>query len=193
MQLVLSGIGILFILFAWNFAFLPALRGRCLDRLEDLRGENFSKGKSERRGLSARMHRDLDKFIVSHIEDIDRISIVGFLIFARWHRRNEVAASMIERDIQKRFDAQDAELNNFSDYIRREVAFIFTMYLGRKYFILWIAAIGVTPLLVMHKGYRACWAAADAVARKTVAVTGASFEPQAVRSVLDDAFFMTSR
>jgi hypothetical protein len=187
MELVLSGIGILFLLFAWNCAFLPALRGRCVDRLQDLQEENarfFAKASTEDR---ARVRRSLDRLLSAQIDNIDRVSLVGYLLFSRWHRSRPQSATAFDKEVDDRFSSNDESVNEFSEHIRMQSATALFLFMGRKYSWMWAAAVFVVPFLLMHLGYRAFLHAADAVARKVLQATGAETKPEGTKRIMEDS------
>lgn len=193
MELTLSGIGILFLLFAWNCAFLPALRGKCLDHLDDLREENakfFGKNSTEDR---AKVRRALDSLLSVQIENLDRVSIVGYMIFRHWRRVRPEQAEFFDAEIQDHFVTRDVQVTEFAERIRNESALAIFIFMGRKYSVLWIAAAAVVPFTLASKGYKALWQAADAVTRGLVeAGSDAEDQPQQTKRILEDSIFAMS-
>lgn len=192
MELILAGLGILFLLFAWNCAFLPALRGRCIDHLQDRREEVsafFANNPSPDR---MRVRRALESLLSTQIANIDRVSIIGFMIFSHWHKKRPEAFDEFDEDIVARFASNDRQVTEFADRIRSEAALALFSYMGRKYSLLWLMAIVVVPCIALNKGYKALWQAADAVARELVRASGAEVEPAETKRILEDSIFAMS-
>jgi hypothetical protein len=159
MQLLMTGIYAIVLLFTWRYCLRPAILGYFRDQLFDLRDEVRERFSLEQDGLCAPLYGNLRALLNGYLRFTEAFNLPQFLFAERAIKRERALMMAVSSMIDADFATNSESDRDYAMAVRRRAGHIITRYVLASSGVVAIAALAigvfVLPLLVasMCVGY----------------------------------------